>query len=305
MSDESIASDAGVEAGSSKKGRRKCCEKSLTRNGKTMFTFRGSSFGGCAHSHIAALRGMREGEVPGVLQAIFNRGNAAEEFAKVELKKKGVRFIEDATGWNNGQSELVLWGDVDADTIIRLCISPDGLAWAKNARAAKRAVEVKSFSPKTYEAWQKHGFDGNQQYAYQASAVVHGYRRRDKCDVGIAVVPVIRLPEGGYELGDLMLLDDPPFSEEEVVRRCVDVVEMYRNGDWPKCDAKYPCRYPHKPSLISDVEMEVIVADYLDALQRCDALAAELELATIGFDCVAGRRLCRETVNRLNFGAVS
>lgn len=291
--------------------RRRCAEISTTKSGKTMITLRGSSFGGCVHSHIASLRGLEEADPPGALKAIFARGHAAEEWAKEALKLKGIRFIEDASGFGN-QSQLCLFDNLLDGRLLRLAISPDGLCL--NKRGQRRGVECKSFSRgKSYDEFLS-GWAKNERYAWQFSAVIHAYRKRDRADTGGVIVPVIcdRVNEGGdfrdpsgqrwgFELGEIVEVEEPPFTLEEVLQRCKDIVAAYDSGEWPKCVSKYPCRYPHKPPPTSLYEEAAIAERYLTAMKEWEAAKIELEAALVGRVAFGGMPVarCLEQVLRI------
>lgn len=286
--------------------RRRCAELSVTKSGKTMFTFRGSSFAGCVHGHIASLRGLKEGEVPGHMQAIFDRGHAAEAWAKDELERKGVVWLEKECGLANQQQMgqgLSLFKDLPDGRLIRLAITPDGLAIGKNKR--KLAAECKSFSKKSYQEFLRDGLLGNERYAYQFSAEIHGYRRRDRDNsIGGVIIPVIAEnvqgwqpgdegPRWNFELGEMLVFEQPPFSLDEVMGRCIRIVDAYDRNEWPKCDSKYPCRWPHEAPPVSTPEIEAIIARYEAALCEVSLAQIELESAVTGLEMIDGRRIHR------------
>lgn len=276
--------------------RRRCAEISRTRDGRVMITMRGSSFGGCTHSHIAALRGLEEAAPPAFLQSIFQRGHLAEAWSKDELKRRGVRMIEDASGFGN-QSQLVLFDDLPDGRLLRLAISPDGLAM--NRDGTLRALEVKSFSVDSYAEFCA-GWEKNTRYAYQISAVVHGYRKRERrSDIGGAIVPVVCKKDAdeecgwAFQLGDIVKFDEPPFTRDEVIARCLRHIAAFDAGEWPKCDSKYGCRYDHNPPLVSLPEEAAIAARYEAALAEYDAAKLELEYACVGRVALDAREFSR------------
>lgn len=283
--------------------RRKCAEVSTTKNGRTMITLRGSSYGGCIHSHVASLRGLQEADPPPHMQAIFDRGHAAEAWAKKELEKRGVVFLEKECGLDNQQQQqLALFTDMPDGRLIRLAITPDGLAYNKTGE--KTSMEFKSFSKDAYREFELHGL--NERYAYQVSAEVHAYRRRERCHVGGAVVPIIASNNPDWRLGDdpelrwefvlgsILSFREPVYSEEQCLERCRRIVGVWDSGDFPVCDSKYPCRYPHSPPPASDVELDAVVARYLVAEAEYRAALAELEPMILGLGEVAGKKIERQ-----------
>ncbi len=295
--------------------RRRCAETSITQNGRTMITLRGSSFGGCVHSHIASLRGLEEAPPPPQLQAIFERGHAAEAWAKEQLKRRGVKFIEDASGFGN-QSQLALFDDLPDGRLLRLAISPDGLCL--NAQGKRRGVEVKSFSRgRSYDEFVK-DWTKNERYAWQFSAVLHGYRKRDRAETGGVLVPVIcdkvekmdepfdfKAPDGTrwrFELGEVVQVEEPPYTKEEVLQRCKDIVAAYDSGEWLPCEgSKYPCRYPHKAPPLSVYDEAAIAERFAAACAEFDAARREVEEACVDRVAFGGKNVarCLEQIVRL------
>lgn len=280
-----------------------------------MAKFRGSSFGGCIHSHLACLRGLEEGDVPAHMQSIFDRGHAAEAWAKDELRKRGVKWVEEACGLENQKDqELTLWGDDAAsDRVILLSITPDGLAETQKFGLDLLSSEMKSFSKDSYKEWQRDKFQGNERYAMQFSAEVHGYRRKYRNKkVGGVIVPIIasnnkewqgdvadKYTWGDrwfFELGELDIYEEPPFTEEQCLDRCREILRCYDVGEWPECTSKYPCRWPHISALTSDVETEAIIARHESAVQSWIAAAKELETVLAGVEYVGSRRVYRNSV---------
>lgn len=289
--------------------------------GKQIAKFRGSSFGGCVHSHVACLRGLEEGDVPAHMQSIFDRGHAAEAWAKEELRKRGVRWIDEACGLENQASqELTLWGDDPVSgRVILLSITPDGLAEATTQKATLDllATEMKSFSRKSYQEWQRDKFAGNDRYAYQFSAEIHGYRKKHRNKrVGGVIVPIIAENnkewkgdvtdkstwEGRwfFELGELEVHHKPPFTEEQCLDRCREILRAFDAGEWPECASKYPCRYPHVSALMADVEVDAVVSRYEDAVRNWVAASKELETIAAGVDYVGTRRIYRSQVQMVS-----
>lgn len=269
-----------------------------------MAKFRGSSFGGCIHSHLACLRGLEEGDVPSHMQAIFDRGHAAEAWAKDRLKEMGVRWIDEACGLaNQSGQELSVWGDDEASgRTILISVTPDGLAHSKDGNGFV-STEMKSFSKDSYKEFLRDGLEGNLRYAYQVSAEVHGYRKKHRGQrITGCVVPIIASNVKGwdgtgerweFELGEILKFEEPPFTEEQCLDRCREVLRCYDAGEWPACDSKYACRYPHLAALVSDVETEAIVSRYEDARISFTAASHELETLLAGVDAVGNRRVYR------------
>lgn len=272
-----------------------------------MAKFRGSSFGGCFHSHLACLRGLEEGEVPAHMQAIFDRGHAAEAWAKEELRKMGVRWIDEACGLENQSSqELSIWGDCEASgRTILISVTPDGLAHSKDGNGYV-STEMKSFSRDAYKEFQRGGLESNERYAFQVSAEVAGYRRKHRGQrVTGCVVPIIASNVKGwdgtgerweFELGEILKFDEPPFSEEQCLDRCREILRAYDAGEWPECDSKYPCRWPHAPAMVSDVEVEAVISRYEQAVGDWIAASKELETVLAGVEFVGNRRVYRNAV---------
>lgn len=277
--------------------------------GRTMAKFRGSSFGGCFHSHLACLRGLEEGEVPAHMQAIFDRGHAAEAWAKEELRKMGVRWIDEACGLENqtGQ-ELSLWGDCEVSgRTILISVTPDGLAHSKDGNGYV-STEMKSFSRDSYREFLRYGLNGNERYAFQVSAEVHGYRRKHRGQrITGCIVPIVceNNKDGGdrrwnFELGEIVKFEEPPFTEEQCIQRCRDILAAYDSGAWPECDSKYPCRWPHAPALVSDVETEAVVARYEQSVRDWVAASKELETVLAGVEFLGNRRIYRNSVQMVS-----
>lgn len=294
--------------------KRKCAEFLVVKNGKnagkTIAKFRGSSFGGCIHSHVACLRGLEEGDVPQHMQGIFDRGHAAEAWAKERLTAQGVKWIDAGCGLEEQRDqELTLWGDDPASgRMILISITPDGLSVDKrDPENALVNAEFKSFARKSYQEFLRDGIEGNERYAYQVSAEVHGYRRKHRGKrVSGCIVPIIAennrdwsegapesVPRWFFELGEILKFDEPPFTEEQCLQRCRDVLAAYDAGEWPECDSKYPCRYPHTSAVVADVEVEATVARYERAVQEWIAASKELEACIAGAEFVGSRKITR------------
>lgn len=288
--------------------KRRCAEFLTARSGKNagkqIAKFRGSSFGGCIHSHLACLRGLEEGEVPAHMQSIFDRGHAAEAWAKEELRKMGVRWVDSACGLENQRDqELTLWGDDErSDRVILLSVTPDGLAHSKDGNGFV-STEMKSFSRDSYKEFLRDGLEGNLRYAYQVSAEVAGYRRKHRGQrITGCIVPIIAENVKGwdgtgerwrFELGDIVKFEEAPFTEEQCLARCREVLRQYDAGEWPDCDSKYACRWPHAAALTSDVETEAIISRYEDSVRNWVAASKELETVLAGVEFVGNRRVWR------------
>lgn len=255
--------------------------------------------------------------MPNHMQAIFDRGHGAEAWAKGELAKKGVVWLEQDCGLENQQRNgqtLALFQDLPDGRLIRLAITPDGLSRGKDGR--KVAAEIKSFSKTAYKEFLRDGIMGNERYAYQFSAEIHGYRHRDRDDsIAGVIIPVIAennpdwepygcdttTPRWLFELGEVIKFEEPPFSLSQVMGRCIDIVNAYDAGEWPKCSSKYPCRWPHEAPITSDAESEAIVKRYATALAELRSAQGELETVITGFDSFLGRRVCRVALQCIEF----
>lgn len=280
-----------------------------------MAKFRGSSFGGCVHSHLACLRGLDEADPPPHMRSIFERGHAAEAWAKDKLASQGVKWIESGCGLEGQKDqELPIWGDDPASgRVILISVTPDGLAADKSDPDGTYInAEFKSFSRTSYKEWLREGFSGNERYALQFSAEMHGYQRkyRSKRIKGI-LVPVIAennkdwsegstAPRWFFELGELTVCDQAPFAEDQCLQRCRDILSLYDAGEWVECKGKYACRYPHVSALVSDVETESVISRYEDCVRSWVAASKELETLLAGVDFVGSRRVFRNQVQMVS-----
>lgn len=198
---------------------RLICERHTTPKGNVSYDFRGSSLGGCIHSHIACLRGLKEGAPDASLREVFSAGNTAEVAQKKLLKSlPGIVILEDASGYGN-QEPVVIWDfKEEAKTGVKLFCSPDGLIeitdWrsfldacarcniavnlrCSNEEPALFCLENKLLGEKPFEKAKKSGLDSFFNYKYQTSGVCHGYRDLMKtAGVGIAFMAQRR----GYEV---------------------------------------------------------------------------------------------------------
>jgi hypothetical protein len=276
-----------------------------------MAKFRGSSFGGCIHSHLACLRGLDEADPPAHLKAIFERGHAAEAWAKDKLASQGVKWIEAGCGLaGQKDQELSIWGDDPAsDRVILISVTPDGLAADKSdPENTYINAEFKSFSKTSYKEWLRDGFAGNERYGWQFAAEMHGYQRkyRGKKIKGI-LVPIIAEnnkewsegsdePRWFFELGEFTVCDEAPYTEEQCLQRCRDILALYDAGEWVECKGKYACRYPHLAALVADVEAEAIISRYEESVKNWVAATKELETLIAGVDIVGSRRIYRSQV---------
>ena len=245
------------------------------------------------------------------MRAIFDRGHAAEAWAKERLSEMGVRWIDSASGLKNQQGqELSLWGDHGERTLL-ISVTPDGLAYSKDGNGYV-STEMKSFSKDSYKEFLREGLDGNKRYGYQASAEVHGYRRKHRGQrITGCIVPIVCEnvkgwdgdgPRWNFELGDIVKFEEPPFTEEQCLDQCRRILDAYDAGEWPACDSKYSCRWPHVAALVADVEVDAVVARYEDAVRNWVAASKELETVIAGVDFVGSRRIYRNSVQMVGLG---
>lgn len=288
---------------------RKTATVHTSEKGNRVLTLRGSEFGSCIHSHIACIRGLEQAAPAPHLKTLWSGGDASERHQKEALKRWGATLIEDASGWEN-QSTLKMfdWRQSEG-RVVMMKASPDGLVdiarmvppkslelfgdWPKSGW---HALENKFLGDASFTKARTQGPRYNRGYAWQVSAVCHAYREKYKrSDIGVAFMAQYRGKEGAEERYCLWLMSEPPYTREEVIARCWQIFDAIDSGEWHKCDAEFPCRYPHQPEPIPGSVAAAKVQRYIDARVELDAAHRDLEhlLCGQGGDAVVGGRRLR------------
>ena len=284
---------------------RKTATIHTSEKGNRVLTLRGSEFGGCIHSHIACIRGLEQAAPAPHLKALWSGGDASERHQKAALKRWGAELIEDASGWENQSTLKMFDWRQDEGRVVMLKVSPDGLVDASGMmpppcvelngdggpRLSWFALENKFLGDASFNKALQQGPRYNRGYAWQVSAVCHGYREKYKRnDIGVAFMAQYRGKEGAEERYCLWLMPEPPYTREEVIARCWQIFDAIDSGEWHKCDAEFPCRYPHQPEPIPGSVAAAKVQRYIDARVELGAAQRDLEhlLCGQGGDAVVG-----------------
>jgi hypothetical protein len=301
---------------------RKTATIHTSDKGNRVLTLRGSEYGMCFHRHIACLRGLEEAAPSESLKKIFAGGNDSEVYQKRKLTEWGARLIEDASGWEN-QISLRLWDFHEAENrAVVMKASPDGLIEIVdngfNAPGCKllrdNGLEIEAFAPPkprrfalenkflgeaSFHKALLHGPRYSKAYAWQVSAVTHGYRDKYKDpSIGVAFMCQLRGKAGQEDQFVLWLLDEPPYTKQEVLQRCWDIFDAVDAGTWMKCDAEYQCRFPHNPPPTPGSVEEAMVQRLIDAQSEHAAALRDVEslLCGVSGDAVVGGRSVRRVI---------
>lgn len=275
-----------------------------SEKGNRVLTLRGSEFGGCIHSHIACIRGLAQAAPAPHLKALWSGGDASERHQKDALKRWGATLIEDASGWENQSTLKMFDWRQDEGRVVMLKVSPDGLVDLREGFSAPGHVDIlgeavsgvlalenKFLGDASFNKALQQGPRYNRSYAWQVSAVCHGYREKYKRnDIGVAFMAQYRGKEGAEERYCLWLMSEPPYTREEVIARCWQIFDAIDSGEWHKCDAEFPCRYPHQPEPIPGSVAAAKVQRYIDARVELEAAHRDLEhlLCGQGGDAIVG-----------------
>lgn len=300
--------------------RRTTVEFGWTRKGQRTIIFRGSEFGGCYHSHIACLRGMKQAPVDAFLAPIFAEGHSSEARQKALLATlPGLTLLQDACGWED-QQKVVVFGDSPWGMVQIQC-SPDGLLRVTDPQALARAhpqievswavgsgpdsprlfaLENKCLGKDGWRKFQKHQLAAFPLYEWQTSAVVAGYRREHQEPVGLCMMLEHRCPPETPDSERRYLLhftEQPRYRKDQCIARCVDILRVYQSGEWRECDSSYACRYPHSPIAMADEAIDILVSEFAAQWQAVEHQRRALEYAVIGRTLpavIGGHRVYRD-----------
>lgn len=303
---------------------RKTATIHTSDKGNRVLTLRGSEFGMCFHRHIACLRGLEEAAPSESLKKIFAGGNDSEVYQKRVLAKNGAVLVEDASGWEN-QISLRLWDfHEDEKRAVVLKASPDGLIELSDngffvpglmlRETGGKVLEIANFSPpsprrfalenkflgeSSFHKAKLHGPRYSKAYAWQVSGVCHGYRDKYKDDsIGVAFMCQLRGKAGPENEFVLWLMDEPPYTKQEVLQRCWEIFDAVDSGVWLKCDAEYQCRFPHNPPPTPGSVEEAMVQRLRDAQSEHAAALRDVEslLCGVSGDAVIGGAIVRRVI---------
>lgn len=314
--------------------KRSTCSRIALRDNAIAYVMRGSEYGMCFHRHVASLRGMSEASIDAKTRLMFDAGNQGEGIAKILLqnlavKDSSLKVVEFATGWQNQASVQIeerRHFDDGQDREVRLICSPDGrlsfpqtfffpdewvagLSISLPAGPEQYALEVKCYGAASMKKFKSKGAAAFPTLEWQTSGVAAGYEQRLGEPVGVVVMCLLRddIKDAdnvtiGYsvesaQIPQVWVYDAPKYTRQECLDRCWAIAKAYEDGEWPKCDNAYFCRYPHRATPVVDSIAEAMLESLADAHEAYKNALRDAEGLLIGHQngaTIHGFQICRE-----------